>query len=169
VRLSKRFYAVLFTIFLVALMVLIPALHVLAANVTDVTLFVTSGPPGTVVTITGSGFTAASYTVTFGAIQVVPSTSVTFPGGNISAVFAVPTLPRATYNVTVAVTPNVDTVNVPTFTITPEISISKSSGVVGDEIHVSGDGFAPSSVITILFDTTGITTVQGITLAPLLV
>jgi hypothetical protein len=142
-------------------MVLIPALHVLAANVTDVTLFVTSGPPGTVVTITGSGFTAASYTVTFGAIQVVPSTSVTFPGGNISAVFAVPTLPRATYNVTVAVTPNVDTVNVPTFTITPEISISKSSGVVGDEIHVSGDGFAPSSVITILFDTTGITTVNS--------
>ena len=151
-RLSKRLCAVLFSILLVMLVLLIPALHVLAASVTNVTLSVTSGPPGTVVTITGSGFTAASYTVTFGAIQVVPSTTIA--GGAISAVFAVPLLPRTStpYNVTVTATG--DTVNIPTFTITPAISISSSSGEVGDVINVSGNGFAPSSVVNILFDST---------------
>jgi hypothetical protein len=138
-------------------MLLIPASHALAANVTNVVLSVISGPPGTAVTITGSGFTAPTFTVTFGVIQVVPSTPIV--GGAISTVFAVPTLPRGTYNVTV--TAAGDTVNSPSFTITPEISISKSSGVVGDEIHVSGDGFAASSVITILFDSTSITTVNS--------
>ncbi len=158
-RLSKRFYAILFTILLVALMLFIPALPALAANVTNVALSVTSGPPGTVVTITGSGFSAASFTVTFGGIQVVPSTTIS--GGAISAVFAVPLLPRTStpYNVTVTATG--DTVNTPTFTITPKISLSKSSGVVGDDIHVSGNGFLANTTITISFDSVGITSTSS--------
>lgn len=158
-RLSKRLCAVLFTILLVTLMLLIPAFHVLAANVTNVALSVTSGPPGTVVTVTGSGFTVPNnYTVTFGAVPVIGTTAVP-ASGVISAVFAVPALPRATYNVTVTATG--DTVNIPTFTITPEISLSKSSGMVGDDIHVSGDGFTASSLVNILFDGTSITSVYS--------
>jgi hypothetical protein len=162
VRLSKKFSIRVFVAWLVILVLLISALSVSAANVvTNVTLSSTAGPPGTVVSITGSVFSAGNYTITFGSVTVIQSTAVP-AGGSISDAFIVPTLPRtgAPYGVVITTTAG-DTVNVPTFAITPAIWLDNSSGMVDDTIHVSGYGFLASTTITISFDSTAFTSVSS--------
>jgi len=158
---SKRFSIHVFVAWLVILVLLIPALPVSAANITNVTLSATTGPPGTVVSITGSVFSAGNYTVTFGSVTVIQSTAVPATGV-ISNAFAVPTLPRtgSPYGVVITTTAG-DTVNVPTFAITPAIWLDNSSGMVDDTIHVSGYGFLASTTITISFDSTAFTSVSS--------
>ena len=128
------------------MILLIPVLPVLAADVTDVALSVTSWPPGTGVTITGSGFTAATFSVTFGSTPVIISSPIS--GGAISAGFSVPLLPRKSTPYNILVTATGDTVNVPTFVITSRVLLSNSSGQVGDQVTVSGNGFAASSTVS---------------------
>jgi hypothetical protein len=159
VRISRRFYLITCMIVLTTLTILVPVLPVSAAA--TVYLSPITGPPGTIVAITGGGFTAGNYTVNFGSVVVIQSTAV--PGdGTISRTFIVPTLPRTgtPYGVTVTTTAG-DTVNVPTFTITPAIWLSASSGLVADEIHVSGYGFLASTTITISFDSTSMITTSS--------
>jgi hypothetical protein len=65
--------------------------------------------------------------------------------------FNVPLYPRGNYFITVADSA-ADTFLVPTFTITPQISLSSASGGVGDQFTVSGNGFTSSTAITFYFD-----------------
>jgi hypothetical protein len=135
-------------------MFLFNVIPVYAANVTNVALSTASGPPGTVVTISGSGFSAADYTVTMGGITVVPTTAVV--GGSISANFAIPTLPRTGTPYPVVVTAGADIVNTPYFTITPAVWLSSASGNVADVVKVSGYGFFGNTTIQVSFDGTDI-------------
>jgi len=160
VKLSRRFYIIACTVIFTTLTILIPALPASAANITNVALSVTSGPPGTLVAITGSGFTATSYTVAFGGVTVIPSTTMPV-GGTISNAFIVPTLPRTGIPYNVVVTATGDTVNPTTFIIIPAIWLSVSTGVVADEIHISGYGFLASTSIEISFDSNSIVTTSS--------
>lgn len=149
-RLSKALTIVSIAVIGVLLLIL-PAAPVQAAG--TITVSDSTGPVGALLTISGSGFTAGStYTVTFGTTAVLTGTITT--GGALSATsFPVPPRPRGTYNISVSTTAP-DSSNIVTFTITPSITISTSSGFVGEQFYVSGNGFSASSTITIYFDST---------------
>ncbi|MBI2853222.1 MAG: hypothetical protein HYX84_09065 [Chloroflexi bacterium] len=134
---------------LASLAALLPAVPVYAGTVT---LSSTSGPPGTVLDISGAGFTAgATYTVTFGTTVV--ATGTVAAGGTVSQAFSVPVLPRNTYEVKVTTSNASDNTSpIPTFMITPLISVSTFSGTVGSQVSVTGVGFAASSLITVYYD-----------------
>ncbi len=153
-RLARIFlYAVLVSWLLV---IAIPAAPALAAT-GSISLSTLSGPPGTAVSVSGSGFTVSTtYTVSFGGTNVVTG-SVDASGILIPVSFAVPLRPRGAYAVTVT-TLAPDTSNTATFTVTPVITLSSISGRVGDTIYVSGTGFGASTGITINFDTSAATT-----------
>ncbi len=116
-----------------------------------------SGPVGTAVAVTGSGFTAGStYTVKFDAAAVVTGTVAADSTLTPSQYFPVPPSTAGSHIVTVTTTAP-DTSNSVTFTITPQIVLSPPSGHTGDSIIVAGDGFGASATVTIYFDSTAIT------------
>ena len=149
VRLMKRFFATSLVIFIVSLTTLISVLPVFAASVT-VTLATISGPPGTQVGVIGTFTPSNPYTVEFG-LTAVAATGIVDARGTIPA-FTVPVLPRGVYNVIITAGGDDTASPIPTFTITPQIFISTSSGSVADQINVSGNGFAAGQAIRINFD-----------------
>jgi hypothetical protein len=163
-RLQIRLLSTLLMILLTAMVMLLPVLPVSAASV-PVTLSKFSGSPGTEVVAIGTTFTAGStYTVTFGvttAVATVVATGMVPAGGEVYAPFSVPILPRGIYNITITTPVDGTAVPVPSFTITPQISISTASGAVADQISISGNGFNPSQSITILFDNITLTPVTS--------
>lgn len=131
---------------------LMPMIPASALTGTISALDYTSGPPGTTVSFTGTGFTPSSYfTAYFGSLQTTSGWVTS--GGNLTVSFIVPTYARGIYNVTVT-TNTPDTSNTRQFTITPGISLSASSGGVGDQITVSGNGFSASNSVSVSYDTT---------------
>ena len=141
------------------LMLAIPATPALA-SIGAILISPNTGPVGTTVMITGSGFTASTgYAVKFGTTTVV---LLSCDGsGGFSTSFPVPAKARGQYAITVTTDAGPpDTSNAPTFTITPKITLSPSSGGVGDTVTVDGTGFAASSSsVTIYFDSTSVKTV----------
>ncbi len=122
-----------------------------------------SGPVGTTITINGTGFANGDpYEITFAhgtpSAQLVASSQATSPSLSIN--FSVPTVPRGSYTVHAAYvhsgTPGTSS---PSFTVTPKITLSHSSGYVGDTVTVSGTGFKADSSIDIYFDTNSVGTV----------
>jgi len=138
------------------LMLAIPATPALAQTVG---VSPNQGPVGTTVTVTGTNFTAGdTYTITFAygttsAQVVVPTTSVV--GTTFSAAFNVPSVPRDLYNIQITTTPG-DFSSL--FTVTPQITLSPSSGYVGDQVTVNGTSFNASSSVTIYFDAASVGT-----------
>ena len=157
---SKVFRILALAIILSLLMLAIPATPALAATgVISITSPATAtGPVGTTVTLTCSGFTATqTYTVFFSGIAI---TSGSTSAGSFTATFAIPAYARAQYPVTV--TTAVDTSNTVYLTITSQITtLSPTSGYVGDTVTVSGTGFNASLPVTIYFDTTSRGTVTA--------
>jgi hypothetical protein len=153
----SRFFKVLGAAVVLALLMLaIPLTPALGAVGTiDITVPATNtGPPGTGVTLTCTGFTQGqSYTVSFGGTVVTSGTTGASP---FTTGFTVPARPRGPYTVAISVTG--DTSNTETFTITPGISLNVSSGHVGDTLTVEGDGFDASDTVTIWYDTTNVGT-----------
>jgi hypothetical protein len=158
----KRLFAASFLIFVLILAILAPVLPVFAAAV-PVTVDPIIGPPGTQITVWGNSFTAGkNYTVTFSIGFTTPvkvSEGKVTAGGLASATFLVPAIPRGQY--AVKITTDTDTTNppVPTFTITPQIALDTATGNVADQINVNGNGFNPSQIINIYFDTSVIASV----------
>ena len=160
---SRVFHTLAFALILSLLMLAIPATPALA--VTTLTLTPASGPPATPITVTGSEFALSTSGVVWfdsdgdSAIDAgEPQVSVTTNGsGALSATstLPVPTVPRATYSVRADVpTDGIADASSP-FTVTPQIKLNGSlstSGNVGDTVTVTGDGFAASAGVTILFD-----------------
>jgi len=142
------------------LMLAIPATPALALGlVGTITISPTTGPVGTTVAISGTGFTGAStYTVKFDTTTV--ATGTCDGSGDIVTNFSVPAKDRGQYAVTVTTTAP-DTSNSINFTITPKVTLSPSSGHVGDTVTVNGSGFNASSSVTIYFDTTSVKTVTS--------
>jgi hypothetical protein len=154
VKYNRVFRTLVFTIILSLLMIAVTATPALAQTV-DV--YPASGPVGTTITVTGTAFTAGNtYTITFAYgstfSQVVAIGTVS--GTTFSRTFSVPSVPRGSYTIqTVTTLGNFSL----TFDVTPQITLSPSSGYVGDTVTVSGSGFNAGSV-TIYFDTTNVRT-----------
>ena len=141
---------------LFAMTIAVPAIPAKALTGT-ITISPTSGPPGTVVGLQGSGFTTnTTFTVYFGS--TTPTTGTVSASGTISTTFTVPSnLTRQGYTVYVYTAAG-DYSNYQTFNVmyTPNISLSGTSAGSGDRITVDGAAFSPSTSITFYFDSTAL-------------
>jgi len=154
----NRFFRVLAAaVILSLLMIAIPMTPALAAATVVISSPTTaSGPPGTVVTLNCSDFTASqTYAVYFGGTSITTGST---SSGDFAAVFTVPSRARGNYPVAVTTTADGSIPLVGGFNITPEIAASISTGHVGDTVTVSGIGFEASKTVTIFYDTASVGT-----------
>ena len=112
-----------------------------------------SGYVGDTVTITGTGFAATSNinTHTYGGSSVTlsPVTPQTSSSGGFTATFSVPASTAGAHTVSVTDASS-NTANA-TFTVNPKIlTLSETTGHVGDSVTVTGNGFAASQTTTTL-------------------
>jgi len=115
-----------------------------------------SGYVGDQITVAGTGFAAnKSVTITFHNANV--GTAETDANGSLTnATFTVPDSYRGSHTVkALDASTYYDTA---TFTTNQSITLSPTSGAVGDEVTVSGTGFRASRLIAITFDGNTITT-----------
>ena len=160
-RLQKKLFAAPFLIFILISAILIPILPVSAAAVTVIVSPIT-GTPGSQVVASGNSFTVGSaYTVTFtlSFTPITVSTGTVPTGGQVYAAFPVPALPRGQYTVNITTATDTTKLPAPTFTITPQISLLTATGMVGDQVIVSGNGFIANQKISIFFDTSAVASV----------
>jgi len=151
---GKRFFTIFITILLVVTAVIGTALPVFAATYT-VTLSNYSGAVNSVLyayATTTTTFAPGTFAVYFSTYNI---TGVSVGAGltTFNAYFGVPVLPRGAYNVTITNTVgDTQTGTVPVFTITPQIFLTTNNGHIGDQLTISGNGFAASTPITIYLD-----------------
>ncbi|MBI4284614.1 MAG: IPT/TIG domain-containing protein [Chloroflexi bacterium] len=103
----------------------------------------TTGPPGTSVTITGSGFGAGEtgIVVTYDGTALTPNLTASAQGGWSTTITIPPsTAGSHTIDAAGAITTATAIADI-TFTTTPTIAISRTSGTVGSPLTVSGSGF----------------------------
>lgn len=153
---SKLFRILGIVITLSLLVIAIPVTPVLAQSIY---CSPSTGAPGTTVTVTGSAFTAYANTYVYIFFDSTYQTSTPVNVyGNLSTSFVVPSsATTGTHYITVDNSPAYDGVGIATtnFSVTEhEITVSPTSGYVGDQITVSSSGFSASSSVTIYFDTT---------------
>jgi hypothetical protein len=158
----KRLFPLLaFALIFSLLMLALPASPALAAAA--ITLNPTSGPPGQLIIVTGTGFTGPATGVVWfdtdndGAVDTgEPQVSASADGTGALSVpnpLAAPAVPRGNYNVKAdvplgTIIPDASA----SFTIIPKTTLSASTGCVGDTVTVVGDGFLNTAPITILYD-----------------
>jgi len=124
-----------------------------------ITLSPTSGPSGTVVTITGRGFTGltgAEVSITMGvkSCQVIDDIIVR-SDGTFDGEFVVPTLSAGTYTVTAKVTKDGSSKDATAdfeVTGTTAISVSPTSGAPGETITVEGVNFTAKANVGVTID-----------------
>ncbi|MFC2025422.1 IPT/TIG domain-containing protein [Chloroflexota bacterium] len=159
-RHNNLFRTLAAAIILALLIITIPAIPVRAQTLR---IAPDAGSVGTLLTITGEGFASGDdYEIIFAHgtpfAQLVDSGKATGP--TISITFSVPLVPRDRYAIRASYvhsgTPGTSS---PSFTVTPQITLSTSSGYVGNKVTVSGTGFSADSKVDIYFDTTSEDTV----------
>ena len=115
----------------------------------SITISPTSGNVGRSVAVSGSNFAASSLT-TISYDGVTVRTTTTNPSGQIpSGTFTVPASTIGTHRI--VATDTSGNTAIASFTVTPSITLSRSSGPVGSVVTVTGQGFAASSQITLRF------------------
>jgi hypothetical protein len=150
-NIGKKFHRpVLIISILVAMyLTLIPATPSLALTGT-INVSPSSGAVGTTITITGSGFTAGSaYTAKFEDTIVAVGSVGT--GGSFTTTCEIPPYPRGSHPISVT-TSSSDISNIVDFTVIPSIQTDIDSGHVGEQVDISGSGFAAYYDIEIYFD-----------------
>jgi hypothetical protein len=150
----SRFFSILVAAVVLSLLMIAipvtPALGVVTPTVTLISPATASGPPGTAVTLSCTWFTASqTYTVSFGGTAITSGNTGT---GSFTASFTVPTNVRNNYAVLVTTTPDGSVSLTGGFTIIPGVTLSVSTGHVGDTVTVSGTGFYAGAGITVLYD-----------------
>ena len=119
-----------------------------------VTLSATSGPSGTVVTVSGRGFTAdAEISITMDSTSCAVLDTITVADdGTFGGQFVVPTLAKGTYTVTV--TDGTITADYVEFEVTgtTSIEISPLAGAPGDTITITGENFTAMSGVKVTVD-----------------
>ena len=105
-------------------------------------------------TVTVSGLASGSYSIKWDGVGVKQGT---LPGGG-SVSFTVPDTSGGDHTVTVD-NPTGTQVLTATFSVLPSLSISADSGIVGDEVTVSGKGFAATEKsVVVTYDGTNVKT-----------
>jgi hypothetical protein len=114
-----------------------------------------SGPPGTVITVTGSGFGTyeTGITITFDGSPIASAVSADAQG-NWNGTFTVPASPSGAHSVSAygSITP---TSSIPgiTFVVSPTVVVSPTNRPPGNPVTVTGSGFDGGETgITITFD-----------------
>jgi len=160
-----RFWLWLAPFMILALvLVLAPVWPVVASSASTgiLTIDEISGPPGTDIEITGSGYTADStYKVLCGTTLIASDTVEADGGFNID--YSIPLMAAGTYKFTATTTAGETTATAAVFTVTPKITIGSSTGKVGDVVSIIGKGFQKSGVVSIYFNssTTAVITPQA--------
>jgi hypothetical protein len=113
-----------------------------------------SGIVGTSITATGTGF-KANTTITIKYDTVQAGTATTDSQGNFTATIPAPASSTGKHQV--SITDQVSTL-IHSFTITPDLNVNQTSGVVGTEIKINGTGFAANHTVTVKYDNNQITT-----------
>ena len=143
---TLRFLTVALTLALLG--VLIPVVPALAASMG---ISPSSGPPGTQITITGSGVgatgTAVSITASWGGGTSALTTDAL---GDFIAYLLVPAgIPATIYTITAT---SVGGTATQYFTVTAGFTLSATTGYVGDQVTVSGSGFNAGSTVSFYWD-----------------
>ncbi len=148
-----RILRVLITTMVLVTIGLVPASPALAAAGT-IALSQLTGSPGTTVAVTGTGFLlGGAPSVVWAGTPIATTGSVNATGALIGCSFVVPaSAPRGTFAVSVTTNLGDTTTNPQSFYVTPAVLLSANSGYVGDQITLSGAGFAASSAVTVYFD-----------------
>jgi hypothetical protein len=108
----------------------------------------TTGPIGSTVTASGSGFAAnAKITIKYDGVDLLVSNADS--SGLFSAPFKIPTGPAGQHKI--VITDSINSFPI-FFTATAAASLDPVTGNIGSEINVSGNAFAPGSTIKIKFD-----------------
>jgi len=110
----------------------------------------TSGPVGTIVTVTGTYATPeGSIIIRWDSSDIVTITAE--PDGTYSYDLTVPASVTGEHTVTVE---DVDSTNTATetFTVEPQIILTPEDGLVGNSITVTGTGFSGTSQVDVYFD-----------------
>jgi hypothetical protein len=110
-----------------------------------------SGPVGTEVTISGSGFAASSVVIIFFDTDSQGTTQTDASGSFSNVNLNVPASVKGSH--TIKARDADDNQATTGFTVNSKVITNKDSGPVGTEVTISGSGFAASSVVIIFFDT----------------
>jgi hypothetical protein len=158
-KMGKMFHRSILVLAVLAAMclALIPAAPSLALTGT-ISISPSSGVVGSTVTLTGSGFTpnsaySAKFEDTILAMGNVGS------AGSFSTTCEIPPYPRGSHEVTVT-TSGSDTSNIAGFTIIPAVHTDINYGHVGEQVDISGNGFAAYADIEIYFDNDNVGTTR---------
>ena len=125
----------------------------------SITLSLNNGPPGSSVYVAGYCFGASSpVAITFAGstVATVPAGFTTNSLGFFNVSFTLPSS-QAAGGQKVNATDALANTAIATFTVTPSISLSPTSGNVGSAVTVSGTGFAVNSTLTATFGGTTVT------------
>ena len=113
-----------------------------------------SGPVGTIITASGSGFKSkGSINIYYNGQQIWTATAIT--NGSFSETFKIPPAGIGAHSLIIT-----DGINTQTFSfsVTPTANpISPTSGFIGTNITLSGNGFSASKGITVNYDSTPMT------------
>lgn len=116
-----------------------------------ITISQSSGPVGTSITVSGNGFNGSStITLTWDGTDTSRTTITNSSGSFSSLSYTIPTTTGGGHNINAHDSAGHTATNV-VFTITPTVSISSTSGHAGDTTTLSGDGFAGTSTITVVW------------------
>ena len=148
-----RLPAVLISIITVLSLLLVcnPISVLAAATITS--LSPAGGPPGTSVTLNGTGF-GPSESLTIAFDGGVVTSAVATAAGDLTCTFTVPAASAGPHNV-IAYGAVTTTPAAASFTVTRVVTWSKTSGAPGTSVTLTGAGFGSSETINIYF--TGIT------------
>jgi hypothetical protein len=155
-----KFYSTLsFAVFLSLMLTVLFTVPVLAAG--TIVTSPLSGPVGTAVIISGTGFTAGStYTINYDGAPIPAATGTIAAGGALGTTsFLVPASTAGAHNIQVTTSAGAgDTSNVRQFTVVPSVTLSSTTVAPGTLIVVYGAGFGANRTVTIYIDSTAYTT-----------
>ena len=121
------------------------------------------GAVGTEVQITGTGFGSdrnitVEYDTTDITDDIVSGDTTTSSLGKFTSTINVPESASGDHTITVSVSSR--SLATARFTVEPKITISPTSGSIGDSVEVTGTGFVSGKAVTITFDSDKVGTVE---------
>jgi len=159
--LNKTMTTILIT--LLTLPILLAVIPRASASISVTTCLPGSGPIGTTVTIIGAGASAGGsiyvYWDNLGG-AVLNSTAYATGAGAYSVMATIPTAGGGLHSIIVKDVSTGGTIGT-TFIITPTLSLTPISGIVGDTVSVTGTGYAASSNMSIFFGTPTVRLIQS--------